>query len=316
MNLLYTGHLNSITGEEYTLQRYFNLNELDFVFGYGTNIKYYHLKTSRINLDNLTDTSTDDDVIGGSDSGIIWCYEFNTRLDGSGDSFYLYNKNIPSTNSLDIPVEEIIKEIVASMNTEEGTYSDKNSLYIDQNRISMGEAALFDIITGTSRISNIDCSLIPHLNGEYNLGSPYKKWNTVYAASPTIVISDRKQKCKIDYDMDKYVSLFDKLKPCSFIYIDGNSNRRHIGYIAQDVEEAMKELGIDSLGFAGLCKDKVGNTEIYSLRYDEFQGIYDAKIRQCDEQIKECDEQVKKSNEQIKDLKKQIEDLKKLIVSK
>lgn len=116
--------------------------------------------------------------------------------------------------------------------------------------------------------------------------------------------------------MDKYVSLFDKLKPCSFIYIDGNSNRRHIGYIAQDVEEAMKELGIDSLGFAGLCKDKVGNTEIYSLRYDEFQGIYDAKIRQCDEQIKECDEQVKKSNEQIKDLKKQIEDLKKLIVSK
>lgn len=315
----YQGFLNKeCTGAEYYLPRYFNLNELDFVFGYGTTTKYYHLKTSRIDPAQVPDVSTgDEDIIGGGTAGeILWCYEFNTEQDGSGDSFCLYEKEIPRSHPFDIPAEDVIKEIVSTMNTEEGTYSDKNSLYIDQNRISMGETASFDVITGTSQIKNIDCSLIPYLNGEYNLGSPYKKWNTIYASSPTIVTSDRNRKYKIDYDMDKYILLFDKLKPCSFIYIDGNSSRRHIGYIAQDVEAAMQELGIDNLEFAGLCKDKVGGTEIYSLRYDEFQGIYDAKIKQCDKQIKECNERIKKRDEQVKDMKKRIENLEKLIASK
>lgn len=294
----YEGFFNEDrTGGEYSLNRYFNLNEIDFVIGYGTTTKYYHIRTTRKEIEGEFDT-------------YIICHEFNTKIDGSGDGFKLYSKYTPqvggSGNSADIPVEDIIKEIVMSMGTDEGEYSDKNSLYIDQNRISMGEAASFDIITGTSKIKNIDCSLIPYLNGEYNLGSPYKKWSTIYASSSTIVTSDRNMKCKIDYDMDKYVALFDKLKPCSFIYIDGHSNRRHIGYIAQDVEEAMRELGIDSVEFAGLCKDKLGDTEIYSLRYDEFQGIYDAKIRQCDKQIKEC-------NAGIMDLKAQIEELKETI---
>ena len=275
----YFGYLNEdCTGTDYTLLRYFNLNELDFVFYYGTKTKYYHINTT-IHRD-YTETKT--------------CYEFNTKTDGSGDSFKLYYSGVDRVgggeNSADISVEDIIKEIVLLMNTEEGNYSDKNSLYIDQNGISIGASASFDIITGTSQIKNIDCSLVPYVNGKHNIGSPYKKWNTIYASSPTIITSDRTKKCKIDYDMDKYISLFDKLKPCSFIYTDGNSNRKHVGYIAQDVEAAMQELGIGSLEFAGLCKDKVGSTEIYSLRYDEFQGIYDAKIKQLENRIEKLEE--------------------------
>lgn len=47
-----------------------------------------------------------------------------------------------------------------------------------------------------------------------------------------------------------------KLQPVSFLFKDGTSGRTHIGFIAQDVEQAMSECGLTDLDFAGFCKDQ------------------------------------------------------------
>ena len=106
---------------------------------------------------------------------------------------------------------------------------------------------------------------------------------TIYSDSSTITISDREKKTGIQSISDKYEELFFKLQPRLFKFKDGTSGRIHIGAIAQEVEEALKEVGIPDTEFAGFVrqeKDYVVNEETgeitqeegydYYLRYEEF----------------------------------------------
>jgi hypothetical protein len=110
----------------------------------------------------------------------------------------------------------------------------------------------------------------------------------------TISTSDRNCKKDIKELDDRYLNLFLQLIPVSFQFINGESGRTHIGFIAHDVENAMIQCGLTALDFAGFCKDikvkctlnengeeveepvlnKNGDPEyIYSLRYEEFISI-------------------------------------------
>lgn len=107
--------------------------------------------------------------------------------------------------------------------------------------------------------------------------------NTIYSNSSTITTSDREKKTDIQSISDKYEELFFKLQPRLFKFKDGTSGRIHIGAIAQEVEEALKEVGIPDTEFAGFVrqeKEYVVNEETgeitqeegydYYLRYEEF----------------------------------------------
>ena len=135
-----------------------------------------------------------------------------------------------------------------------------------------------------------------------NLGGANHKWRNVYATNGTIATSDRNLKRDIKYLSDKYLNLFDLLQPVSYKMIEGD--RTHIGFIAQDVEDAMNTVGLSAEDFAGLCKDikyiknedgdetplinDSGEYEyLYSLRYSEFIPIAIAKIKQLEKEIKE-----------------------------
>ena len=82
--------------------------------------------------------------------------------------------------------------------------------------------------------------------------------------------------------------------PSSYKFVDGTSDRTHYGLVAQDVEELLKSLGMDSKDFGGFIKSprpKMVEVEVenengetitelqevegeyeydYSLRYEEF----------------------------------------------
>lgn len=105
---------------------------------------------------------------------------------------------------------------------------------------------------------------------------------TLKSSDGTVITSDRNAKEDIREDLDRYLGLFDRLKPVSFHLKD--RNRRHLGFIAQDVEEAMRECGIDNRDFAGLAIDKEGN---YGLRYEEFIPVLAAKVQRLEAMIKE-----------------------------
>lgn len=124
-------------------------------------------------------------------------------------------------------------------------------------------------------------------SGSTDLGSSSYKWGNIYASTSTITVSDRRQKTDISGDMTKYLTLFDDLKPSSFKFIDGTSGRRHLGFIAQDVEASITRAGLTTKDFAGFV---IGENGDYGLRYSEFIAILTAKIKQLETRIAELEE--------------------------
>jgi hypothetical protein len=64
--------------------------------------------------------------------------------------------------------------------------------------------------------------------------------------------SDKRLKENIIYTNELGLNFITKLKPVSFNYIENENKRRQDGLIAQDVEEVLKELGLE---FSGLIID-------------------------------------------------------------
>lgn len=126
------------------------------------------------------------------------------------------------------------------------------------------------------------------------------------ASGSTAVTSDRNMKKDvIDID-NKYIDFFDKLRPITYKYNDGH--RDHIGFIAQEVEEALIASGLTTEQFAGLVieknvmlnpdydsslsdeENKANDTyyeTLYSLRYEEFISLLVRKVQDLQKQINE-----------------------------
>lgn len=146
------------------------------------------------------------------------------------------------------------------------------------------------------------------------LGTSSYKWEAVYATNGAIQTSDRNAKHDIKPLDEKYIELFKKLIPVSFMFNSNSSGRTHVGFISQDVEAAMLEVGLSDLEFAGFCKDVKtepvfdengewmeerpvydadGNPEyIYSLRYDEFIAIVTRMVQLHEDRLNDIEERL------------------------
>lgn len=168
-------------------------------------------------------------------------------------------------------------------------------------------------------------TLDPDVHAYLTLGTDNHKWSSVYAVAGSIISSDRNLKNSIQTPDERYAKLFMKLLPCSFKYNDGSSGRTHIGFISQDVEEAMNEVGLNDLEFAGFCKapktesvevtkqvevynQNTGETElqnitctedqpvegeyVYSLRYEEFIALNTMMIQNLIQRVEELEKKL------------------------
>lgn len=131
-------------------------------------------------------------------------------------------------------------------------------------------------------------SIRPNTDGAKACGSSSYRWSNIYCENAEINTSDRNLKENIEPVSDRYIALFDRLSPVSYKLVNGD--RTHIGFISQDVEEKMAEVGLTDMDFGGFCKDLIKDEEDneferYGLRYSEFIGIMAAKIKQLEERI-------------------------------
>lgn len=114
--------------------------------------------------------------------------------------------------------------------------------------------------------------------------------DTVFINGEPQSASDARLKTDVQYDVDDYLTVFDKLKPATFVY--NGHKRRHMGFLAQEIQETLKEEGIPEEHFAALCTE-VPNEErpmgMYSLRYGELQIMTVAKVQQMDKRLKELE---------------------------
>lgn len=148
------------------------------------------------------------------------------------------------------------------------------------------------------------------------------RWTDVYAENGLIQTSDRRQKKDINYDISIYEKLFDLLKPVSYKFNTNNSNRTHLGFISQDIEQSMKELNINSIDFAGFIKALKTNSKtksseditdddyMYGIRYSELHAMEIQKIQKLDLGYKNVIDYILKLEKRIEKLenKKVIEE--------
>lgn len=126
----------------------------------------------------------------------------------------------------------------------------------------------------------------PSGDGYYSCGTASYRWSDVYAQNSTIQTSDINDKTDVEALPQKYLTMMDNITPLRYKLIDGQSGRFHVGFSAQDVEQAMAIAGVDSMEFGGFVvdKDAEGN-DVYMLRYGEFIAILWAKIRALEAKI-------------------------------
>ena len=114
--------------------------------------------------------------------------------------------------------------------------------------------------------------------------------------------------------------------------IDGTSGRTHYGFIAQDIEELMNTLNMDSKDFAGFIKspkkvikyedengtklknpieEVVENEYDYALRYDEFIAPLIKVVQEQQKTIEQQQRIIEQQQIAIENQQKEIEQIKK-----
>ncbi len=130
----------------------------------------------------------------------------------------------------------------------------------------------------------------PNRAGSWSCGTSDRPWSDVYAENGTIQTSDENQKNSIEPLPEKYAAMLDQLTPKRYRLNDGTSGRYHVGFIAQDVEQAMEAAGVSDLEFGGWIKDMDENGhDIYLLRYNEFIAILLLKIRKLEQRVSQLE---------------------------
>lgn len=247
---------------------------------------------------------------------------YDLALDAYGAADYAYD--LAYENRI---TDKKIFDVLTGGGTRFGIFSDSstNRLYINANYIRSGTIDA-DIVTLGSGWGGFACAQgstgISVTYGAKMYGSDEDYYfiatnsgvrmqapdngititNNVISASEEITVgSDRRIKNSISYDMDKYSGFFMSLKPSFYRFNKGSSQRFHIGFIAQDVEEALLNNGLKTSDFAGFVRC-AGAHDVHDqyldqcyLRYADFislntymiQKLY-REIEQLKEKLNQC----------------------------
>lgn len=107
-----------------------------------------------------------------------------------------------------------------------------------------------------------DGKLLPQSDNAYDIGAASYRARTIYAGTGTINTSDQNEKQQIEALEDSELQVAKKIKTLirKFKFNDtvaekGDGARIHVGVIAQDVEQAFIEAGLDPERYAMFCRD-------------------------------------------------------------
>lgn len=252
-----------------------------------------------------------DNYNGSTESSTITIFSseriFNIRAKGKGIAF---GKMAESDNLFESKWPMKVDGKITFGNGVQG------SLYTDQNDSGVN---IVYLLTGQDTSAGAGAGVALHNTSLYvpsasnsgivNLGSSGRKWNQLYAASGTISTSDRNVKTNIEDMSDTQEKLFNELKPVTYKFIDGTSDRTHYGFISQDIEESLGILGLKGTDFAGFCKDVRVDEDGIEMLDENGKNIYDYSLRYA-EFIALNTHMIQKLQAEIAELKATIEELK------
>lgn len=116
----------------------------------------------------------------------------------------------------------------------------------------------------------------------------------LYIDGQAVSGSDRNIKNTINTLGESYSLIFDQLRPVTFKYNNNRSDRLHFGFIAQEVEQAVLNVGLTTKDFGAICYslDSVtGEKHDYKLRYGEFIAMCVNEIQKLKTRVAELETQ-------------------------
>lgn len=130
----------------------------------------------------------------------------------------------------------------------------------------------------------------------------------LYAPDGTVVASDKNVKNSINYNLQKYENFYNFLQPVYYKLNAGTSNRYHLGFIYQDVEQALLKNDLTSQDFAGLVKNhSLDNGELEcGLRYEEFISLNTYMIQKTRKELKEKDNKIQQLENKVNELEQKL----------
>lgn len=224
----------------------------------------------------------------------------------SAEGITLLKANLPSLDD----VRSIIKAdsvkspmisgdalYIQDMNIED-LFSYNDHTHPDYSRTGHTHSSLY---SGAYRVLLASNFLRPDMDDTYVLGGSGYRWKVVYSVQGTSSSSDMRMKNSFDTNMEKYVKMLDLLEPTTYLFNNDEDGSRHVGYIAQKVWKAMKDVGLEEKDFGGFDRfmQEEGSVYTYGLRYTQFIPILHAKIKQLEQRIEEKEQQIKLLNDRI-----------------
>ena len=120
-----------------------------------------------------------------------------------------------------------------------------------------------------------------------DLGKPYYRFKDIYATNGVIQTSDLNAKKDI-IDTDLGLDFINNLRPVDFKFKEGQSNRVHTGFIAQEVEEVLGDNDKAMLIKTKVTDENTGEEqELYSLRYNEIIAPLVKAVQELSREVEE-----------------------------
>lgn len=337
-NGYFTGAI-SIEGDDGNLDR-MQVHAIKYQQDYYTRQDYEKFYSGN----NIAVSNATEAIVVGHSAATTWSeiigWSGGTYTGGHNSEFELNTKHLCLYNygaKTQILLDSYYPSItIADTDTKESTKITKKSVSTSEFKLtnmslSENTASQMVITNDTSKSHGIifrgygnQVGCYPETDNLCQLGGTDKKWYAVHSYAFNGA-SDRKLKTNIhDLDPDWSVSFINAMKPSSYQFKESSYGKTHTGFIAQDVERAMLDLGMKRTDFAGLVKTPKNNTDPennlvdldnfegddenyeYSLRYDDFiaplvsycQYLY-TKNKECEDKNQELENKLNKIYEKL-----------------
>ena len=159
------------------------------------------------------------------------------------------------------------------------------------------------VTTGFTALG-VNSAILPSTDDAFDLGTGNKRWRDIYSGNSVIQTSDLRKKKEVNYDISQYDQLFDRLKPVSYKFIDGQAGRKHLGFISQDIKAGLDEIGMGTVDFAGFIKsllpkskekapeDLTEDDYVYGIRYSELHAMEVRQIQLLKDYIQKLEARI------------------------
>jgi hypothetical protein len=152
------------------------------------------------------------------------------------------------------------------------------------------------------------------LGGVYSSGGPTvvrnTSWTRVILAGENYSSDERIKKEIKSMDI-RYENLFDLLEPKQFKYTNGNSDRIHTGFIAQDILKAMEKTSLTTQEFATVFLESPNTErECWCVRKDEIVALNTWQIQKLKPRVSTLEQTILGYETRISTLEQELENLK------